>query len=238
MYKPISLICVCLTTLLAACSFQATPSSESTLDTQANFWQQMGYVGNGYPVIASNGNAPAIAFKPEGNTNLFVKQWGFSNTWQQLGSAVLSGVQRYSLAFDNSSVPVVAYNTITGAGLSATYGLYVKKWNGTSWVSYDAGNTPFNIDPTKPIYGLDLALDSTGKPVVAWIEHTSPSGFGKVFVKLWTGTSWASYGASTPLSITNRAATDINLALTSNNLPVLAWLSKLARQHPLPMIFM
>jgi hypothetical protein len=231
MRRFITLIIICLAGLLASCNFQATPSVSEPLEPQANFWQQMSStVGYGNPDIAPNGNAPAIAFVSEGTTNLLVKQLRLDNTWQPLGSAVSSGVQRSSLAFDNNAIPVVAYNTITGSGLSATYHLYVKKWNGSSWVSYAAGNTPFNIDATKFIYDVDLAIDSTGKPVVAWIEQSS--GIGKVFIKRWTGTTWASYGSSAPLNITNRTANSINLALTSTNLPVMAWLEQAGTAAP------
>ena len=63
---------------------------------------------------------------PQPNQNTLEPQ---AINWQQVGSSVAVG-GRASLAQTNTGVPVVAYYASDGT----SWNIYVKRWNGSSWV--------------------------------------------------------------------------------------------------------
>jgi hypothetical protein len=69
-----------------------------------------------------------------------------------------------------------------------------------------------------------LALNSAGRPVVAWVEYNaSDSGFDyddKLYVKQWNGSQWVRLGAS--LSNVNRVDNP-SIAVTSTGYPIVAY---------------
>ena len=75
--------------------------------------------------------------------------------------------------------------------------IYVKRWNGTSWVQMGG---ILDVDPNEYAFDSSLALDSSGNPVVSWDECiTYNSSFGRcesanVYVKRWDGSNWVQLG--------------------------------------------
>src|SRR5262249_4964019 len=121
-----------------------------------------------------------------------------STTWTPLGPSDSAGgivdgaliASPFSLALDNSGQPLVAFLglaqtgvndvTDTPAVLQDSPQVYVKQWTGTSWdfVGSDltgggASNAvSFAVDPINFGHYADspvLVVDSTGKPVVAFV---------------------------------------------------------------------
>ena len=88
-------------------------------------------------------------------------------------------------------VPVVAWTT----GNSYWASVFVARFDGTSWVEMGAG--ALGDTGVSGGAGLaaspQLALDATGKPVVAWSDDSS--GNFEVYVRRFDGTSWAELSA-------------------------------------------
>lgn len=66
---------------------------------------------------------------------LFISSYMFAQTWSQVGTTQFSTnfAINSELAFNNSGVPYVVYENVTGNGI------YVMKFNGTSWVDVGSG---------------------------------------------------------------------------------------------------
>jgi hypothetical protein len=143
---------------------------------------------------------------------VYVKRWNgaswvsigtFANTDPQLPSYYVS------LTMDSSGNPVVAYEE--------TSTIVVKRWNGSAWVEYG----PTGISGA--IRGVDIALDNTSKPVVAWTSKQFPT---TLFVKHWNGSAWLEYGSGGMLNVSTDAgsqAGSISLAVDPLGTPIITW---------------
>jgi hypothetical protein len=164
-------------------------------------------------VIQSDGN-PVVACS-EGpandNASFYVRRWT-GTSWQDVGGVLSTNVVGggYArLVLDSSNTPIVAFETYAGG---FNYGLYVRKWNGSSWVGLDGTANPVASRFAFGAYAL--ALDSTGKPSVAWNE------FGTVYVKQWNGTSWVQRGTNVAAEAESGG---FSLAVDSTGKPVVAY---------------
>lgn len=136
--------------------------------------------------------------------------------WQQPGGKVLDVetakvVSQPSLAVDKEGNITVAW--LEANDIESFNALYVKHWNGNSWVQL---GEDLRFDKTLLATAPSLALDSTGKPILAWSEHTSLAS--KIYVKRWDSTAWVQVGD--PIG---EQASSPSLALDSKDNPVLAW---------------
>ncbi|HGY09762.1 MAG TPA: hypothetical protein ENK37_06905 [Oceanithermus profundus] len=141
--------------------------------------------------------------------------------WVELGGAVQEDTSNDA---DNPSVALDAAGNLVVAfdyGVSAGYRIAVRRWNGSAWESIGA---PFNSGSSDNAYKPRLALDSTGKPVVAWVEYNA-TDHNNVFVRHWDGSQWIPYGSSdTPLDLTDSdSTTSPAVALNSNDDPAVAF---------------
>ena len=69
-----------------------------------------------------------------------------------------------------------------------------------------------------------LAINSSGNPVVAWVEVTS--GNSEIFLKQWNGTSWEELGGSASgggISNNSSPSRSPSLAITSSDNLIIAW---------------
>lgn len=128
----------------------------------------------------------------------------------------------YSLALDSKDQPVVAWTET-----SSQSKIQVGAWTGTAWTSFpalDAINA-VGADGSVP----SVAVDGSGRPIVAWKEVTGNSPTYDAFAARWNGTAW------TPLNGTGFAggagflqlAGGPELALDAQGNPVFGWLSEL-----------
>lgn len=184
------------------------------------FWVQLGNLldisteGDSYwPSLAVDASgSPLAAWEESGN--IYVKRWN-GTSWVQLGTelnVVAPSVARYPrLALDTAGNPLVAWHEY---GPNGTYNVYVKRWNGNSWIQLGG---PLNTDTTKDATYPSLAVDTLGNPVVAWTEEVTPI-LSHAYVKRWNGTSWVQVGG--PVDTSNTSFASLSLDSTAN--PVLA----------------
>ena len=184
---------------------------------------------------------PAIV---DGTTQVYVRRWTGA-TWEFVGSgfegggasdavsftssskAVLHDVDTPSLTVDSTGAPVVAFTyftTIAGIPVANT-DIYVTRWNGAEWTA--VGRPVPAADGTAGRGGAggvsnsasgsfipSLAADATGRLVLAW-EEDAAGGATYVWVRRWTGTTWAALG-------TSASGSGITQTGTSNSLPRVA----------------
>jgi hypothetical protein len=209
----------------SACSQQPTP--EQKVESQGfNTWSfpqenVVSGISAYHPVLSvvtDSSNNPLVAYKKSSDETLRVKRW-LNNSWQDMGGQLntsgtwVSGLCGGAALAKNGNTPIIAYYEQT----SNSYKVYVKRWNGSSWVSYGAGSA-LNINVAKYAYQPTLAVDSSGNPTVAWTENDDNTSV-KVFAKRWNGSSWDTLGTSGILH-----ASAPQLAIGDNGKPVLAYL--------------
>ena len=95
--------------------------------------------------------------------------------------------------------------------------IYVKRWDGVNWVPL--GN---ELDVTEPLPAgsPSLALDTSGRPVVAWSENDGTSF--NIYVKRWDGTSWLLQGSGLDTLLSQQAQYP-KVAMDSLGYPVMVW---------------
>jgi hypothetical protein len=233
MKKFVVLTLFIMSTLLAACNMQSqspTSEAETPIEAQANAWQLLGTsLDFSKPALASyssstidkDGN-PVIAWQEFDNLQhlIYVKRWTGSE-WSFLGSPLNIDANKFayqpSLAIDASGVPSVAWEE----DAATTRNVYVKRWNGSSWVSLGAALNSTGGDGAQ---NASLGVDGSGNPVVAWEENTLklPNYQSDVYVKRWNGTAWVQLGGALDVSA-NRNAVYPSLAVAGNGNPVVAW---------------
>jgi hypothetical protein len=168
---------------------------------------------------------PSLALKTDGNPivawyedtgtsfNIYAKEWN-GTAWVALGTTLdktaTQNAKDIVLAIRTDNRPVVAWEE---AG-----NIYVKRWTGTSWVSL--GNT---LDKTAGNEALRPAIDlrSDNNPVVTWQEWNGSSY--DVFVKRWTGSSWAQITVNPVDKTLSRNAERPSIVLKSDNNPIVSW---------------
>jgi len=149
-----------------------------------------------------------------------------ADDWVELGSYVQEDssedADNPSLALDADGNPVVAYDYTASAG----YRIAVRRWNGSAWENIGA---PFNSGSSDGAQNPDMVIDSTGKPVVAWVEYNA-TNHNNVFVRHWDGSQWAPYSSSgTALDLTVSDSTiGPTIVLNSNDEPAVAFVEQSA----------
>ena len=165
---------------------------------------------SGNPVVAWHENTPGQF------DNVYVKRWDGAN-WVQLGGAldvnVNDGAALASLALDTSGNPVVAWTEWN----SSSSNVYVKRWDGANWVAL--GNE-LDVNEPLPAGSPSLALDTSGRPVVAWFENDGTSN--NIYVKRWDGTSWLLQGSGLD-TVLSQEAQYPKVAMDSLGYPVVVW---------------
>lgn len=119
------------------------------------------------------------------------------------------------------------------AGRGASF--YAALWTGTAWedlastvqVHGGVSRTPGASDHAA------VALDSKGRPVVAWLEASPGSDVRQVYLRRWNGEAWEELGGSAHGGGVSGEKTDppnvisgvysVSLALTREDRPVVAW---------------
>jgi len=151
------------------------------------------------------------------------RQWSWTvpallHTWTlpKYGEG-LSSLNRPAFARDRSGRSVVAWFEYTQASGAAD--VYVHRSGETG--------SPLLGGPLSAVTGGDswaeevqVAVDGSNRPVVAWTEKAS--GELQVFVRRWNGTSWEAL-AGVPNPITSAPAKELTLATGNTDLPAVAW---------------
>jgi hypothetical protein len=148
-------------------------------------------VANGVPHLAWN-------YEPSASTIQLIEKYWNGSAWVQDGGniEVVPG-QAFGgpdLAMANS----IPYVTWTEFSQGAPRTVYVKHWNGSTWVQ-DGGN--LQVNSTYDTGGAKIAI-SNGAPSVAWIEFNpaTKNQYGytqsQVYVKQWVGSTWTQVGGA------------------------------------------
>jgi hypothetical protein len=147
-------------------------------------------------------------------------QWGNITGFVPLNLGTNSNVT-YSLALNMSGQPVVAWPQDSNPDPAiTTYGLYVKRWTGSQWLSFGS-DTPLNIDLAQNVYATPSLKLQGNNPYVTWSEQTN-SGAPNIYLKRWTGTIWQQIGTAWDV-VPSKFAQQPSLALDSFNNPMVAW---------------
>jgi Bacterial Ig domain len=170
--------------------------------------------------LDSSGN-PVVAWSENDGTsiNVYVKRWN-GTAWVFVGNGFLdvstnTTAYQPSLVLDSSGNPVVSWSEFDGA----SFNIYIKRWNGTNW--FAVGNGFLDVNTNRYATDPSLVLDSSGNPVVAWQEFDG--NFYNIYVKRWSGTTWAAVGNG-PLDVNvNQYSEHPSLGLDSSGNPMVAW---------------
>lgn len=213
---------------LAACSFLPTPQ-QSSIEPQANYWQQVGEVLNteeSHLVVDNSGN-PVVTVsevKFDGIRNvlqIYVKRWNGS-TWLQLGGSVNFTSHRSAeaprLATDVSGSLVISFEQRSSGQSGSQTDIYVKRWTGSKWVSLGSS---LDINITERAEQPDIVLDNSGNPMVSWLEGETYRE--RLYVKYWNGSNWVQLGNTFLNTTPEVGAIWHSLAIDGLGNPVVVW---------------
>jgi hypothetical protein len=143
----------------------------------------------------------------------------FSASWNVGISNTTTDSQWPSLSLDDYDTPWVAWSEET----ATDWEIYVKWFDASSWTGWGSGggisDTPG--DSKFP----SLALDSLGRPYVAWTEYVTSTT--QIYVKRFDGSNWVEVGSGSAsdggVSTSAHGASDPAVALDDADTPYLAW---------------
>jgi Heparinase II/III-like protein/Galactose oxidase, central domain len=210
-------------------------NSYLSLDSEFN-----GYNEAHAPSMAVVGSTPWISWYKTNNNgtllpnSLYAKYWNGS-AW--IGGPIGGGNPASKFIIQNRSqitavgqVPYIAFLENDRSCYPWCQFLYVKHWDGTSWVLTGAGalnrnNSSSSVAPLAD--SVSIASDGT-RPFVAWTENTltslQASSSPQVYVDTWSGTSWTPLGASLNVNPASWAY-DASIAYM-NGQPYVAWVER------------
>jgi hypothetical protein len=178
--------------------------------------------------IASNGSNPYIAWTEysedettENDTNpqVYVAYWDGSQ-WSAVGGSLNVNVANW--AYDVAIAclggqPYVAWTERSQAGNSQ---LYVKTWNGKSWVLV---RVPGNAVSMSWAFRPSLIADpGTNTLYVAWVEQKNPGERAQAYVARYNAGVWTALGGSINADSIRGSAQRISLAIFAGQ-PVVSW---------------
>ncbi|HNW71781.1 MAG TPA: fibronectin type III domain-containing protein [Candidatus Paceibacterota bacterium] len=129
------------------------------------------------------------------------------NYWKELGpvvGSVESGVDIISLKIDSNDVPYVAFKDSNNS-----YGLTVKKWNGSAWSVVGSENFSSGA-----VYNISFTIDKNDVPYVAYTDSTNSS---KITVMTFNGSSWVLVGTA---GFSTGEATATSIATDNSYTPI------------------
>jgi len=157
----------------------------------------------------------------ENHQNAPVKMYN-GDSWMDVGSplGVAGIVYGPSIGINWGGDPIVAFE----AHLSGYYQIFVRRWNGSSWV--DMSGSPNGISNNTATSGWpEIAMDGVGNPIVVWNDNES--GDREIFIKRWNGSSWEEMGVNSASAggISDNAGDSRRPVITtdSNGYPIIAW---------------
>ena len=208
--------------LIISCSQLNQNEANNSLDSQANYWEQVGGsigLGNNASITLNLQGNPIVAWTNDDRTkytsDLRVKQWD-GTAWQNLGGILDNNngiAAQPSIVTDNTGNPLVAWHE----GDSTSTNIYVKHWSGANWQSL-GGVLDFN--PSSYAGYPAIALDNNNIPFVAWHEDT---GSNNIYVKRWNGQIWESLGQGSLDVNSNSLSQSPSIAIDQNDYPIVTW---------------
>lgn len=138
-------------------------------------------------------------------------------------SSTTGGSAAPSLVIVPDGSPVIAWEDNS----NIKNAIYVRRWNGTSWVQMGAGSdsgggiSNSTGNSTTPA----LAVSANGALFAAWRD--TGIGNGEIYVRRWNGTAWVELGTGSAsgggVSNTPGVSENPALAISANGWPIVAW---------------
>ncbi|MFU8802237.1 MAG: Ig-like domain-containing protein [Bradymonadaceae bacterium] len=105
--------------------------------------------------------------------NLYVRRWS-GTQWEQrsenLNYEPVRSATTFSVSLDSQGHPVVAW--LESHSVALRNRVYVRRWDGNDWILLTrADQDSLNSDEGTHASSPQLAVDSLGRPVVAWVEN-------------------------------------------------------------------
>jgi hypothetical protein len=151
--------------------------------------------GNSYfpsLIAGSDGNPIAVWHDDSGgDQEIYVRKWN-SSLWVEMGAGSASGggisnnlgASAYaSLAKGSDGKPIVVWHDDSNGDSE----IYVRRWDGSSWVEMSTGSASGGgiSNNTEDSEYSAVAINSDGKPVVAWNDYSLGTGFAEIYVLKW-----------------------------------------------------
>ena len=221
---------------LSGSSWSALGGSYTALDSEFN-----GFDEAHSPSMAVVGGTPWISWYKTSNSGTLLPNSLYAKYWNGAGwiGGAVGGVdtgatliiQNRSQLTGAGNVPYVAFLENDRSCYPWCQFLYVKQWNGASWVQTGTGALNRNAkSATISPLADSVSITSNGaNPVVAWTENAMASTFlsntvPQVYVDTWNGSSWISLGGSLNINPANWAY-DASIAY-ANGQPYVAWVER------------
>ncbi|MCK5243208.1 hypothetical protein KAR34_12235 [bacterium] len=177
--------------------------------------------GAGYPVVEMCGTIPYAFWVESGLPGVGAK--GFikcfvEGSWSQVGSYINENVD-YSISCPDIaflySTPYIAWHEGPNPNLKL---VYVKYFNGSSWVQLGSGS--INNNPSEVAIYPSITFDNE-TPYIAWQENSGGINTEKIYVKYYDGNQWVQKGA--PLNVNmSWPAYNPDIAI-DNHTPYVVW---------------
>lgn len=226
-----------------------------SLITRGPTWNEVGIGSASGGGITNNvtrwgAESPSLAIAPDGtvyvawvgnrgegwlsrDTEIYIRAWHGSE-WVEVGAGSASGEGisqggetswSPSLAIAPDGTPYVAWSELLESGFKAQ--IYVKAWNGSSWVDVGEGSASGN-GISQAVYSVEpsLAIAPDGKPYVAWQDGNSWTTPSVIYVRVWDGSHWVEVGegSATGDGISGLGDSDSpSLAIDPDGHPYVAW---------------
>jgi hypothetical protein len=163
------------------------------------------------PSLALKSDGHPIVAWSESDGNIYAKEWN-GTSWAALGGAIDTTVANNAkdvvLAIRSDNRPVVAWEEVGN--------IYVKQWSGSTWTSI--GGVVDRV-PANQALRPSLDLRSDNNPIVTWQEGSTNYN---IYVKRWTGTTWANVGTALDKTPSRTAQRPV-VVIKTNNQPIVAW---------------
>ena len=198
------------------------PASVAMAQPVAQFWEELGGSASGDGVSASTAGVPtgnrhvSVALGPDGRPVVAyvdgdvirVKRWT-GTAWEMIGPSGFSG-QIPQIVTDANGRMYLTWRQFAGATSSWEVFLLARDWTATTWEALGNSASGGGISGAEGTAGVpyySLALGPDGIPYVAYqtttlarTDFTTTAtgldiGTQQIFVRHWTGTSWAFLGS-------------------------------------------
>jgi hypothetical protein len=135
--------------------------------------------------------------------------------WNDLGTPGGGGSSNNTAIFvDAQDHPNVAWGSSTSGGVGE---VLFASWDGTAWQTSIYPPIMLATSATSDVNALALAIDSMGRPVVAYRgEIYTPAAKTDIYVAAWTGSTWnTTFGA-----VGDPTSNTIDLLLNNQDVPI------------------
>ena len=185
-------------------------------------WPSAAVAPDGTPYVAWHDSS-------SGDWEIYARRWNGSS-WEEVGAGSASGggisnsseAAWPSMAVAPDGTPYVAWED-----WSSGDEIYVRRWNGSSWVEVGAGSASgggiSNNSGISEVPSVAVAPDGT--LYVAWDDNSG--GDYEIYVRRWNGSSWEEVGAGSAsgggISDNSGSSAWPSMAVAPDGTPYVAW---------------